>query len=178
MCPSTPTPLNRQTSCLMPPITRANCQSENFTITNHNTHYTKRQLISHQHQHQHTLTPTPMDKINPNSKSQRRSKILIKLKFQPITVQKNQIKLVFKNRERERERLSFILFQWFQIKRERVRVWERVREKKREKLVKWNILREHRSREAWRLRLRQWRLTSEQRRWASDVIDLRCGDVL
>ena len=157
----------------MPPITRVSCQSENFTITNHNTHYTKRKVIS---QHQHI--PTPTNKIKPNSKSQKTGKILIKLKLQPITVQKNQIKFVLKKRERERERLSFISFQWFQIKRERVRVWERVREKKREKLVKWNILREHRSREAWRLRLRQWRLTSEQRRWASDVIDLRCGDVL
>ena len=55
------------------PITRASCQSENFTITNHNTHYTKRQLISHQHQH----TPTPThtnDKIKPNSKSQKTAK--------------------------------------------------------------------------------------------------------
>ena len=42
-----------------------------------------------------------MDKINPNSKSQRRSKILIKLKFQPITVQKNQIKLVLKKKEKK-----------------------------------------------------------------------------
>ena len=57
----------------MPPITRASCQSENFTITNHNIHYTKRQLISHQHQH----TPTPThtnDKIKPNSKSHKTAK--------------------------------------------------------------------------------------------------------
>ena len=40
-----------------------------------------------------------MDKIKSN-----KGKILIKLKFQPITVQKNQIKLVLKNKERERER--------------------------------------------------------------------------
>ena len=60
----------------MPPITRASCQSENFTITNHNIHYTKRQLISHQHQH----TPTPThtnDKIKPNSKIQKTTKIII-----------------------------------------------------------------------------------------------------
>ena len=76
MCPSTPTPLNRQAqvSCLMPPITRASCQLENFTITSHNTHYTKRQLISHQYQHQHQHTPTPTDKVKPNSKSQKTGK--------------------------------------------------------------------------------------------------------
>ena len=59
----------------MPPITRASCQSENFTITNHNIHYTKRQLISHQHQH----TPTPThtnDKIKPNSKIQKTTIII------------------------------------------------------------------------------------------------------
>ena len=74
-----------QASCLMPPITRASCQSENFIITNHNTHYTKGQLISHQHQH----TPTPThanDKIKPNSKSEKtvkKKKVLIKLKIRP-----------------------------------------------------------------------------------------------
>ena len=62
----------------MPSITRASGQLENFTITKHNTHYTKRQLISHQHQHQHQHTPTPTDKIKP--KSQNQGKILIKLK--------------------------------------------------------------------------------------------------
>ena len=45
----------------MPLITRANCQSENFTITNHNIYYTKKQLISHQH------TPAPTNKIKPKS---------------------------------------------------------------------------------------------------------------
>ena len=100
-----PTPLNKQASCLMPPITRASYQLENFTITNHNTHYTKRKLIS---QHQHI--PTPTNKIKPNSKSQKTGKILIKLKLQPITVQKNQIKFVLKKRERERERETLIHF--------------------------------------------------------------------
>ena len=96
-----PTPLNKQVSCLMPPITRASCQLENFIITNHNTHYTKRKVIS---QHQHIPTPTNM--IKPNSKSQKIGKILIKLKLQPIAVQKNQINFVLKKRERERERDS------------------------------------------------------------------------
>ena len=77
-----PTPLNRQAqaSCLMPPITRANCQSENFTITNHNRHYTKRQLISHQHQHQHQHKhmPTLTDKIKPNSKGKKKAKLKVK----------------------------------------------------------------------------------------------------
>ena len=50
-----------------------------------------------------------MDKITSDSKSQKTGKILIKLKLQPITVQKNQINLVLKNKERER--LSFISFQ-------------------------------------------------------------------
>ena len=69
-----------------------------------------------------------MDKIKSN-----KGKILIKLKFHPITIQKNKIYLVLKNkereRERERERLSFISFQWFQIKRDRLRDWERERER-------------------------------------------------
>ena len=50
-----------------------------------------------------------MDKIKP--KSQKIGKILINLKLQPITIQKNQIKLVLKNKERERESVSFISFQ-------------------------------------------------------------------
>ena len=49
-----------------------------------------------------------MDKIKP--KSQKQGKILIKLKLQPITIQKNQIKLVLKNKESERERETFIHF--------------------------------------------------------------------
>ena len=87
--PSTPHPTQQTSFMPMPPFTRASCQSENFTITKHNTHYTKRQLISHQnqHQHQHQHTPTPTNKIKP--KSQIQGKILIKLKFKPITVQKN-----------------------------------------------------------------------------------------
>ena len=59
-------------------INRASCQLENFTIIDHNTHYTKRQLIFHQNQHTN-------DKIKPNSKSQKTAiyiyiYILIKLK--------------------------------------------------------------------------------------------------
>ena len=144
----------------MPLITRANCQSENFTITNHNIYYTKKQLISHQH------TPVPMNKIKPKSlKKKKKGKILIKLKLQPITVRKNQIELVLKNKERE----SLIHFILVILERERERERERVRVKKREKLLKWNTLRKYRSKEAWRLRLRQWQAISNEGRVTSDL---------
>ena len=104
---------------------------------NHKSQLLTRKFQHHKSQytlHQKTInispTSTSMDKITSNSKSQKTGKILIKLKLQPITVQKNQINLVLKNRERER--LSFISFQWFQIKRDRLRDWERERERERE----------------------------------------------
>ena len=76
-----------------------------------------------------------MDKIKSN-----KGKILIKLKFHPITIQKNKIYLVLKNKERERETLihfiSVISDKERQTERLRERERERVKEKRREKLVK------------------------------------------
>ena len=73
--PIYPFPTQQTSTSLMPdaPVTIANCQSENFTITIHIT-LKENQYLTNTNTYTNTHWPTPTDKIKPNSKRQKTGK--------------------------------------------------------------------------------------------------------